>query len=462
MQTIEASSDDDDDDKSDFGFEDVDLAGPVATSPTSESEGIADVSISVDNTTTPRRQAKAKRKGASLAEKAHHLLVHKAHFLCLLGHCIYINSWCNNEVVHRNLQPLLAAKTEAWLRPDPTGSQFDRNRVFLEGLQQAMEQFKARFRVTASGMRRARWAIEDGADAPQNDAEPVDRSDFITASRKLEGSQDMGNQLFCALLRAIGVEARVVCSLQVLPFASVTVKTTPQKVVKKTVFASASASDTDHHLSDASVSDASVKGPSGVGRVPPVRRRLGQPSFVTPSASAAQAPKVKKKPVRQLAYPVFWVEAFNAAHQKWIPVDAVVTGAFNKPAQLEPPSSYELNQMSYVIAFEADGVARDVTRRYAKAYNAKTRRQRIERTEGGAQWVKKAMRIFRRRSGALDRDQVEDAELAQKEARESLPSNVQDFKDHPYYALERHLKRHEVLNPKREVGKVNAGTAARP
>lgn len=41
-----------------------------------------------------------------------------------------------------------------------------------------------------------------------------------------------------------------------------------------------------------------------------------------------------------------------------------------------------------------------------------------------------------------------------------MPRNVQDFKDHPYYALERHLKRNEVIHPKREVGKVSSGKAA--
>ncbi|GME51559.1 DNA repair protein [Neofusicoccum parvum] len=59
-----------------------------------------------------------------------------------------------------------------------------------------------------------------------------------------------------------------------------------------------------------------------------------------------------------------------------------------------------------------------------------------------------------------DRDQVEDAELSRREAQEEMPKNVQDFKDHPYYVLERHLKHNEVIHPKREVGKVNVGTAA--
>lgn len=44
-----------------------------------------------------------------------------------------------------------------------------------------------------------------------------------------------------------------------------------------------------------------------------------------------------------------------------------------------------------------------------------------------------------------------------KEAAEPMPKNVLDFKDHPYYALERHLKRGEVIHPKREAGKVAVG-----
>ncbi|KAK1056871.1 hypothetical protein LTR74_014615 [Friedmanniomyces endolithicus] len=445
QQMVEASSDNSD--ESDFAFEDVDLERPAT--PHTDDEGIADISISVDPNTKPMHQAKAKRKGASLVEKAHRLLVHKAHVLCLIGHCIYINSWCNNEVVQRNLQPLLTEKTKMYLRANTRESQFDRNNLFMDGLQQAVEQFRGRFRVTASGMRRPRWAVEgEAAVGPgaKVDEEAVDRSDFITASRKLAGSQDTGNQLFCALLRTV------------LPFTNAPVKSTPKKPIKRTIFASASVSNTDHSASDASADDVSVRSSTSIGRIPPVRRRLGQPSFTT----AAPGTVDQKNPIRKLAYPVFWTEAFNAAHQKWIPCDPIVTATYSKPAKLEPPSSYDANQLSYVIAFEADGVAKDVTRRYAKAYNAKTRRQRVEATENGTQWFKKAMRLCRRRGPALDREQVEDAELAAKEAREGLPGNVLDFKEHPYYALERHLRRHEVLFPRREVGKVNAGTAAKP
>lgn len=144
--------------------------------------------------------------------------------------------------------------------------------------------------------------------------------------------------------------------------------------------------------------------------------------------------------------------------QKWVPVDPLVTKSIAKASKFEPPAGEPENHMSYVVAFEDDGSARDVTRRYVKAYNAKTRRNRIEVTNGGERWWRKVMRMYRRYL-ALDRDQVEDAELAGKEAAEPMPRNVQDFKDHPYYALELHLKRHEVIHPKREVGKVGTGRA---
>jgi hypothetical protein len=57
-----------------------------------------------------------------------------------------------------------------------------------------------------------------------------------------------------------------------------------------------------------------------------------------------------------------------------------------------------------------------------------------------------------------DRDQVEDAELAARAAQEPMPRNVQDFKDHPLYALERHLRKNEVIHPKTAIGTVAAGT----
>jgi xeroderma pigmentosum group C-complementing protein len=454
LQTVEDSSESE---SSEFEFEDVNIESAAEPSGTPEPDGIEDVAISLGPDSTPKRHGQThRRKPATFAEKAHRLMVHKLHVLCLLGHNTHLNGWCNNAVVKRHLRPLLTAKTISYLNPKAEFSQFQRNRSFVDGLQQAIDAFTAEYRVTARGLKKPRWIIEDEPDIVGESPEPMDRSDFIQAAKNMEGSQDTGNQLFCALLRAVGVQARLVCSLQPLPFGSVPKAVTPRKPVKLRVYPNTS--DTNQSASDGE--DSSVNGSSVVGKIPSVRRRLGQPTF---AAKPAPTPlKKREKPIQKLSYPVYWVEAFNEAQQKWLPVDPIVTHTVNKAFKLEPPTSYDLNQLTYAIAFEGSGAARDVTKRYAKAYNAKTRRFRVESSHEGARWFRKAMRIFRRRTGPLDRDQVEDAELAQKEAREGMPANVLDFKDHPYYALERHLKRNEVIHPKREVGKVNAGTAAKP
>lgn len=166
------------------------------------------------------------------------------------------------------------------------------------------------------------------------------------------------------------------------------------------------------------------------------------------------------KGIIESPFPVYWVEAFNEAAQKWIPVDPLTTKTVSKPLELEPTLGDSQNKLSYVLAFEEDGSARDVTRRYARAYNAKTRKLRVEATEGGEKWWRQVLKTYRRSYG-LPRDQIEDTALAAREAAEGMPKNVMDFKDHPYYALERHLKRSEVIYPKREVGKVGVGRKGR-
>lgn len=51
--------------------------------------------------------------------------------------------------------------------------------------------------------------------------------------------------------------------------------------------------------------------------------------------------------------------------------------------------------MTYVVAADEHGALRDVTKRYAKAYNAKTRKARVEATNDGDRWWRRALKIFR-------------------------------------------------------------------
>jgi len=295
------------------------------------------------------------------------------------------------------------------------------------------------------------------------DADPsFEKSDFRAAAKTLKGSRDLGAQLYCALLRSAGVETRLVCSLQPLSF-NAGGPAMPRNATSTAKPISSENSD-DGEAVDIKGPNSpfgSASGPSAPGLLFSPRRRLGHPNaaaYLLPEmpTPARIPPKPKRKVIHESSYPVFWVEVFDEAHQKWFPVDPLVTESVAKPRAFEPPGHDRENAMSYVIAFEEEGCARDVTRRYTKAYNAKTRQNRVECTPGGDKWWRRTMRAYAR-GWMSDADQIENAELAAAEAREPMPKNIADFKDHPYYALERHLRRNEFLVRTREVGKVAAG-----
>lgn len=104
---------------------------------------------------------------------------------------------------------------------------------------------------------------------------PIEKRDFIKAATTLSGSQDVGAQLFCALLRCVGVEARLVCSLQPLPFGTAATKSATPLKGKPTVYAG---SDKDNKSGGETSGGSASEGSSTSRRriIAPGRiRRLG-------------------------------------------------------------------------------------------------------------------------------------------------------------------------------------------
>lgn len=56
------------------------------------------------------------------------------------------------------LTPLLPNRTLSYLNPDEKHSQFQRSRSFIDGLRQASETFRERFKISSRGMSRSTWA----------------------------------------------------------------------------------------------------------------------------------------------------------------------------------------------------------------------------------------------------------------------------------------------------------------
>ncbi|KAJ4293950.1 hypothetical protein N0V88_005464 [Collariella sp. IMI 366227] len=244
VQTMERESDEDDNDEIDF--EDVTIE-PAASSSAAAPGQVPSKPLNLDLSThmaaLVQRRAD-RRKAISREEKERRVEVHKIHLVCLLAHVEIRNRWCSDPRVHDILRPLLPQKTVAALNPRASLNQFSRTESLKKGLQEAKELF--------------RYQLPDDMDST------LEKSDFLEAAKTLQGSRDVGAQLFCALLRA-----------------------------------------------------------------------------------------------------------------QWHPVDPFVTNTQWKPKSSNPASDTQ-NILTYAIAFSPDGSARDVTRRYAKAYTSKTRKSRVD------------------------------------------------------------------------------------
>ena len=210
---------------SDEDFEDVELGSNIKEHdiPDHEMEEPGELTLDLGgNSRKIPRSTQARRKPITLLERKFRLEIHKMHLSSLIAHVHLRNHWCNDESVHSVLRGMLTKKTRSYLIQDETKSQFQRSRSFMDGLTQASDAFRAEFKITARGMSKPVWA--DGPETlallqPPEDIDlPMQKLDFLSAAGKLKGSRDIGAQLFCAMLRAAGVDARLVCSMLPLPF----------------------------------------------------------------------------------------------------------------------------------------------------------------------------------------------------------------------------------------------------
>lgn len=400
------------DDDDDAEFEDVDLA--VSDVEEKPEQKVLTVDLS-EPIATPKRSTR--RPPITNAERKMRLEWHKAHLYLLLLSLWYRNRWCESTEIHAILKPLVPRKIVKLLHEDESAADLQRSHSFNKGIEELCLLWRTTWTNVGRGMRRAHWRNDIKIDKESKTNEDLDFDDFKTAAHTLEGSRDLGAQLFCALLRSVAVETRLVSSLQVLPFSTTPKGQTPVKSKQDYTYAA--------------VQDF--------------------------GSSSSNIPRKKQK---DSPFPIYWVEVLSPVTSMWIPIDAIVRHTINKPKTgYEPPASDSLNAMLYVIAFEDDGSAKDVTRRYSQWYNAKTRKCRVESTKGGDEWWQKTMSLFTKVFPELS-DELEEADLLRRSEAEGMPKNVQDFKGHPIYVLERHLRMNEVIHPKREVGKTSIGVGS--
>ncbi|KAF9021485.1 Rad4-domain-containing protein [Hymenopellis radicata] len=431
----------------------------------------------LDITINQQPKAEVKKKGISPAERLLRVDCHKLHTICLIANAQVRNRWLNDELLHArlvSLTPMPLQTAFAMIHKSRFPDQAKRGRMFESSLTNLVNWWTTSFfQVVPEGHLRSRTFDSVQKHLSSNDTvldretlEDIldDEGELIRRPKSLmkhalmqSGSRDTSAQLFTALCRGLGLPTRLVVSLQSVPWKSSIGKTRPPDKGK------ARARPLDVSVDEAPVASSSKAVFPGDGE------RLDGSS--TPKSDKGKG-KEKAKPVINLrrsqnkgnvlgkkltlkedplsSPPVFWTEVFSRPDGRWIPIDPL-RAIVNKATRFDPPPTSTQNRMLYVLAFEEDGYARDVTRKYAKQYASKIMKAQGGSAVGGGgkvrvEWWQRIVASLTR-PYRLNRDDVEDIELDSAQYREGMPTTLAGFKDHPLYVIPRHLRQTETIHP---------------
>lgn len=532
-QKTEEDSDDDDED---IEFEDVLM--PAQKMP--ELSGDLELTLRRDNR-IPLTAAFGK-KGPTKTERKIRVAIHGVHVLLLLWHNAIRNAWlCDEEVqaiMISHVPPRLWDEIDRWRRnsglekPNPgtrskakgqRGKEKESRdwgpaaRKLEEGavdmshgdplfrlMQSLAGWWKQRFKITTRGIRK--WGYmplerldrltkayeRDGGTTSFGEHIP-DLDGFRLCAQKCEGSRDVGAQLFTALLRGLGMDARMVASLQPLGFGWNKLEDAdPEK--ERGLGESSMPNGVPSILNQQGKIPGKVPTPRGSGKASTKTATKGKRKVAAtsdedetsePSDSDASSnikmseiAKQNMAPLgydKDLEYPHYWTEVRSPVTDKYVPVDAIVKKLVGTNRELieslEPrggKAEKKRQVTAYIVGFSQDGTAKDVTVRYLKrqmlpgktkgvrmpvkkvpVYNRHGKVKRHDEFD----WFKLAMAGYTRggeKRPVTEADQLEDftdlmpAKVEKKQVKEG-EETLQYYKTSQEYALARHLKREEAL-----------------
>ncbi|KAI0042401.1 Rad4-domain-containing protein [Auriscalpium vulgare] len=471
--------------------------------------------LEITISTRPRERKETPKKkaaGISHAERLARIDCHKIHTVALLTNGWVRNKWLNDELLQArllSLTPLAIQNHFAMVHKSRVPDAAKRGHLFEMAVVRLAEWWASFFEVLSSGHLRNRTFDDVQAElvakglahiepstlkgkekARNYDWNAYDEDEETEVVRTVKslmkhalqryGSRDVSAQLFTALCRALGAPARLVVSLQSVPWQAGVGKPKPPPTPKDkkgkgkapAVEADSETEDDEADMEEVSIGDFPGQGQRPNGGAAPSKKGKGKGK----GKGKAYVPTLRKskskgqtlgsaqplKPPNPLnTPPVFWTEVFSRPDGRWLPADPI-RAIVNKRKIFDPsfppagtPSSRKTrvdNRMTYVVAFEEDGYARDVTPRYAREYGAKVAKAQAGGKSRKEWWDRVLSTVSR--PYRLNRDDVEDDELAANQILEGMPTTLSGFKDHPLYVLERHLLRDQIIPPNtHELGK---------
>lgn len=358
--------------------------------------------------------------------------------------------------------------------------------------------WRKKFTITAPGLRKQGYKslarLEAEIEAFKSNPYDIEKhgervesiQDFRNCAKKCEGSRDLGSQLFTALIRALGIEARLVASLQPIGFGWGKVEEASVNKADKL---------DGPHLDSNAILTPPDKGVRATGRKLQRRNnKLNSQKNAHPNSSEngnsaelhlreetsttpLSAFEISKHYDQDIQFPTYWTEVISPIRSEIYAIDPhvlcppVISTSQEHLALFEPRGAQADKSklvLAYVIAYSSDGTAKDVTRRYLKRHlwPGKTKGFRlppekvpIHNSQGKViryeefDWFKTAMSGYMRTQAMrTSMDDLEDATdlrpLKEEKAKtEEVPETLQGYKASAHFVLERHLRREEVILP---------------
>lgn len=562
-QKLNHDEEDEDEDEG-IEFEDVETYHAPAASAAPMPSGDLELTLTRD-TRVDITNPFGTKKGPSKIERGIRISTHQMHVQMLMFHNAIRNSWlCDKElqdILVKQLPTRIMNGVEKWrhasgLAPIQDSSHKDKGKgkakvsndkeadarkqrdwgegagISADGevadpliklLTSLVGYWRKRFRITAPGLRKLGYMSlqtldeeiksfkEDEYDPKRHGERIRDIGEFKDCARSLEGSRDVGAQLWTGLLRGLGLEARLVASLQPVGFGWSAIEEAAEKNSRISKNPEASISNEASSNGDSTSEDEANSEPTekGEGKVkiksttkaaqesttgrwtkgfgdrpmkPSNAKQAAATSHdddesvidVTPSNRAAKASLPFDK---DLIYPHYWTEVLSPMTNTYIPVDAArlnVVATNKRLVEWFEPRGFKAEKAkqvtAYIIAHSPDGTAKDVTTRYLKRqvwpgrtkgnrlpaekipiYNKHGKVKRYEQKD----WFKTVMSGYVRGTKKCPRTEIDDHEEAtdlkpaktEKKVVEEGKETLQYYKTSPDFVLERHLKREEALVP---------------
>lgn len=435
-------------------FEDIDIPQEeLASDKIENSIDNEPLTIKIKKSTlAPTKKRKSRPTVISSEERFLRRDVHVLYLFVMVSHGKVRNQWISDEILLNTLRDQLpnSLKREYLeyekCRKDSAMSTGTRTRKLLDFLRHLMNYWTSIWSNDANApvIYKKTWSEICNKEYPFEEKKKLKLAQFRDSITSRFGSRDLSAQGFCSLLRSLSLPARLVFSLQPPDFTN---------------------------MIECKVLDERREQSEQTIERPKKKPKVSQKDRIL---EALKPTKIKNKlhidnnndddgNQKYGNWPVFWIEVWDKDAKKYITIDPVVKKTIEivvNKSKLEPPMNCIRNNAWYVIGYDRLGGVRDITRRYAKEFNAKVRKKRIDRELRYCDWWKRLISAGCSSSRVNPNrvDKFEEIDFEEFNEREGMPSSISDFKSHPIYVLENDLKWNEILEPMVSCGTVRKKT----